>query len=79
MLFLSLAGHVCGTLQCCTIPCLSHQSSLSCTKEDTGGLVFRWVITGEYLALYVFDFFVRVWSDKEDNYFCLPRRLSKSK
>jgi hypothetical protein len=26
-------------------------------KQDTGGLVVKWVTIGEYLLLYVFDFF----------------------
>jgi hypothetical protein len=30
-------------------------------KQDTGGLVVRWVTTGEYLLLYVFGVYARLW------------------
>ena len=37
---------------------IAHPVCSAVLKQDTGGLVVRWVTTGEYPLLYVFDIFV---------------------
>ena len=39
---------------------IAHPVCSAVLKQDTGGLVVRWVTTGEYPLLYVFAFFCSV-------------------